>query len=222
MESPKNITIKEFMVNSPQRDAKGILLLAHGAAKGMASPFMEAMAKGLIKSGLRIVRFHFPYMEEMLRSGTKLPPNGGKMLRKCYSELITHCIEHENVPGHKIVIGGKSMGARVASMVADQHKVAGVICLGYPFHPPKKPERWRIQPLQTISTPTLICQGERDPHGKREEIRTLLLSKSIQFHWLKDGDGNFKPGKYSARSREDNIQDATQACTDFISRLIKA
>ncbi len=208
------------MVNSPVGDAKGILLLAHGAAKGMASPFMETMAQGLIKSGLRIVRFHFPYMEEMLRSGTKLPPNGGKVLRKCYSELITHCIEHENVPSHKIIIGGKSMGARVATMIADQHKVAGVICLGYPFHPPKKPERWRIQPLQAISTPTLICQGERDPHGKREEIRSLLLSKSIQFHWLKDGDGNFKPGKFSKKTLEVNMEGATLACNDFIDKFI--
>ena len=208
------------MVNSPARDAKGLLLLAHGAGKGMAAPFMETMAQGLVQSGLRIVRFHFPYMEEMLRTGRRRPPNGGKVLRKCFSELISHCIEHENVPAHRIFIGGKSMGARVASSIADQHKVAGVICLGYPFHPPRKPERWRIQPLQAISTPTLICQGERDPHGKREEIRKLALSRSIRIHWLKDGDGNFKPGRYSPKSLEGNMQEAIQVCNEFIVQIL--
>ena len=221
METPKHISIKEFLVNSPAQDAKALLLLAHGAGKGMATPFMETIAKGLTAAGIRVVRFHFPYMEEMLRSGKKRPPNGGKKLRKCFSELITHCVEHEKVPSENILIAGKAMGARVASMIADEHKVAGLICFGYPFHPPRKPEKHRFQPLQVIKTPTLVCQGERDPHGNRDELRGIKLSKSIQVHWIKDGDGNFKPGRYSKRSLEDNMQDALETSTAFIEKRLR-
>ena len=138
MLNPRYITIKEFLVDSPEEEPKGIFLLAHGAGEGMANPFMETIARGVSNAGVRVVRFHFPYMEEMLRTGLKRPPSSGKILRQCFSELIVHSVERERCPSKNIIIGGKSMGARIASVVADDHKVAGVICLGYPFHPPKK------------------------------------------------------------------------------------
>ncbi len=194
--------------------------MAHAAGIGMATPFMDTIARGISDAGIRVVRFHFPYMEEMLRTGHKRPPNGGKILRQCFSELIVHCIERERCPSKNILIGGKSMGATIASMVADDHKVAGVICLSYPFHPPKKPERLRIKHLKTIQTPTLICQGERDPFGKREEVRQRILSKSIKFHWIADGDHNFKPRKLSGRTLDENMEDAIRACNRFIKRLL--
>ncbi len=220
MLNPRYITIKEFLVDSPEQEPKGIFLLAHGAGKGMANPFMESIARGVINAGVRVVRFHFPYMEEMLRTGQKRPPNGGKILRQCFSELIVHCIERERCPSKYIILGGKSMGGRIASMIADDHKVAGVICLGYPFHPPKKPERWRIEQLKSIQTPTLICQGERDPFGKREEVLQQFLSKSINYHWLADGDHNFKPRKLSGRTLDENMEDVIQASNRFIKQLL--
>ena len=122
-----------------------------------------------------------------------------------------HCINQERCPSKYIIIGGKIMGARIASMVADEHKVAGVICLSYPFHPLKKPNRFRIKHLKTIQTPTLICQGERDPFGKQEEVLQQFLSKSIHYHWLADGDHNFKPRKMSGRTLDENME-ALAAC----------
>ncbi len=220
MLNPQHITIKEFQVNSPAEDPKGVFLLAHGVGKGMGTPFLETIARGVVKSGVRVVRFNFPYMEEMLRTGQKVPPNGRNILRKCFSDLIVHCIEREGVPAEKIIIGGKSTGARIASMVADNHKVAGVVCLGYPFHLPKKPEHLRIQALKKIQTPTLICQGERDPRGKRKEIRQLSLSKSCRIHWLVNGNSNFKPGKYSPWTQEQNMEDAIEAVNKFINTLL--
>jgi len=221
MTDPLVINVKEFQVNSPEQDPTGVFLLAHGAGFGMATPFMETIAEGVINAGVRVVRFHFPYMEEMLRSGIKKPPNGGKILRQCFSDVIKHTVEQEGVPCKNIIIGGKAMGARVASMIADEHKVAGVICLGYPFHPPMKPKHARFQNLKTIQTPTLICQGERDPKGRLEEIRQLMLSNSVQFHWLADGDNDFKPAKNSDRTHEENMHDAIQACNNFIMRILK-
>jgi predicted alpha/beta-hydrolase family hydrolase len=178
MQKPTHIAVKEFLVNSPEKSPKGIFLLAHGAGRGAASPFLETVAQGAVNSGVRVVRFNFPYME------------------------------------------GISMGARAASMIADKHQVGGVVCLSYPFHPPRKPEPLRITHLQTIQTPTLICQGERDPNGRREEVQQFSLSKSIQLHWLADGDNNFRPRKTSGRSLQENMADAMEAISRFIDDIL--
>ena len=220
MQKPSHIAVKEFLVNSPGKDPKGILLLAHGAGKGAANPFLDTIAQGAVDSGVRVVRFNFPYMEGMLRTGKRKSPNSGKVLRKCFSDVVSHCIEIEQVPAKYIIVGGKSMGARAASMIADKHQVGGVVCLSYPFHPPRKPKPLRITHLQTIQTPTLICQGERDPNGPREEVQQFSLSKSIQFRWLADGDNNFKPRQSSERSLQENMADAVEAINRFIEDLL--
>lgn len=220
MQKPRNIAVKEFLVNSPRKNLKGIFLLAHGAGKGAANPFLETIAQGVINSGVRVVRFNFPYMEGMLQTGKRKSPNSGRVLRKCFSDVISHCIEIEQVAAKYIIVGGKSMGARTASMIADKHQVGGVVCLSYPFHPPRKMEPLRITHLQTIQTPTLICQGERDPNGRREEVQQFSLSKSVQFHWLADGDNNFIPRKISGRSQQENMADAIEAINRFIDDLL--
>jgi predicted alpha/beta-hydrolase family hydrolase len=112
------------------------------------------------------------------------------------------------------------MGARAASMIADQLGVAGVVCLSYPFHPPRKPKPLRITHLRTIQTPTLMCQGERDPNGRREEVQQLSLSKSIQFHWLADSDDNFNTRTTPGRNLEKNMAEAIRAITRFIDDLL--
>ena len=220
MQKPSYIAVKEFLVNSPEKSPKGIFLLAHGAGRGAASPFLETVAQGVVNSGVRVVRFNFPYMEKMLQTGKRKSPNSGNVLRKCFSDVVSHCIEREQVPSKYIIVAGKSMGARAASMIADQHQVAGVVCLSYPFHPPRKPEPLRITHLQRIQTPTLICQGERNPNGRREEVQQYSLSKSVQFHWLADGDNNFKPRQNSDRSQEENMADAIKAINRFIDSLL--
>ena len=220
MQKPSYIAVKEFLVNSPEKSPKGIFLLAHGAGRGAASPFLETVAQGVVNSGVRVVRFNFPYMEKMLQTGKRKSPNSGNVLRKSFSDVVLHCIEREQVPSKYIIVAGKSMGARAASMIADQHQVAGVVCLSYPFHPPRKPEPLRITHLQRIQTPTLICQGERNPNGRREEVQQYSLSKSVQFHWLADGDNNFKPRQNSDRSQEENMADAIKAINRFIDSLL--
>ena len=220
MQKPNHIAVKEFLVNSPVKSPKGIFLLAHGAGKGAASPFLETIAQGVVNSGVRVVRFNFPYMEKMLQTGRRKSPNSGKVLRKCFSDVISHCIENEKVPSKYMIVGGKSMGARAASMIADKHQVGGVVCLSYPFHPPRKPVPLRITHLQTIKTPTLICQGERDPNGRREEVQQYSLSKSIQFRWLVDGDSNFNPGKPSEQSLQENMTDTIETINRIINDVL--
>jgi predicted alpha/beta-hydrolase family hydrolase len=122
-------------------------------------------------------------------------------------------------PAAEVVIGGKSMGGRIASMIADEAGAAGVICLGYPFHPPGKPERLRTTHLESMKTSTLIIQGTRDRFGTEEEVAGYSLSPSIELAWMEDGDHSFKPRKKSGRTPEQNLDAAADAVVGFIQRL---
>ncbi len=113
------------------------------------------------------------------------------------------------------------MGGRVASMVAEalsaEGKIAGLVCLGYPFHPPGAPDKLRTAHLETLSVPTLICQGTRDPFGAREEVKAYPLSKAIRIHWLEDGDHDFRPRKESGRTAKQNLIDAADAVSEWVT-----
>ena len=223
MRKPNYINVKEFLVNSPEEKPKGVFLLAHTADAGMATPFLETYAKGVVASGVRVVRFHFPFMEDILRSGLAISPGKKKILTQCFNEVITHCIEKERCPSKSIIIGGKGMGSRIASSIADEHNVAGVICLSYPFYPvdhPYKLKQSRNEHLKTIQTPTLICQGQFDRSGMKKVVKNYILSKSIKLHWLSKCDNDFRPGVLSDRTQEDNLEDVIRTSIEFINKLL--
>ena len=126
-------------------------------------------------------------------------------------------------PGGKLLIGGKSLGGRVASLVADElyggGRIAGLVCLGYPFHPPSKPEALRTAHLEHISCPALIVQGERDPFGGRGEVEALKLAPSIRFAWAGDGDHDLGPRGGSGFTRAGNLAAAADAIQAFAAEL---
>ena len=155
----------------------------------------------------------------MVRTGQRRPPNGGRILRQAYADVIRHCIDREHCPPERLIIGGKSMGGRVASMIADEHRVAGVVCLGYPFHPPKQPLKLRTDHLRTLRAPALICQGERDVFGTRAEVGTYGLSPSIRLHWLAGGDHDFRPPRSTGIAPGANLISAAEAVIAFIRAL---
>lgn len=188
--------------------------LAHGAGAPMDSDFMNVIAQGLAQRGLRVLRFEFPYMAAARRDGKKRPPDRQSRLLECWRRVVTELGEAKC-----LVIGGKSLGGRIASQIADELGVAGLICLGYPFHPPGKPERLRIEHLQSLQTPTLILQGERDPLGRREEVAGYPLARAIQLEWLPDGDHSFKPPQRSGRTEGENLAQAVQRAAAFIKGL---
>lgn len=202
----------EFLFDGPA-DAVWTIALAHGAGAAMDSAFMDDVAAGLADAGLRVARFEFPYMAKRRADGRRRPPDRAPVLLECWREVV------RDLGPDRLVIGGKSMGGRIASMVADEAGVAGLVCLGYPFHPSGKPERLRVEHLADLKTPTLILQGERDPLGRRDEIESYDLSTAIRVAWLPDGDHGFTPRKSSGRTERDNIDDAIVVAAAFVTGL---
>lgn len=179
----------DFLIDGPAK-AKHSILLAHGAGAAMDSPAMSAITKSLVEAGFRVARFEFGYMAGRRTSAGRKPPPRAETLRPEYVAAIAAL----KACG-PLIIGGKSMGGRVASMIADELHVAGLLCLGYPFHPVDKPTQLRTAHLADLRTPTLIVQGTRDPFGTREEVAGYKLSKAIKILWLEDGDHDLRPRK---------------------------
>jgi predicted alpha/beta-hydrolase family hydrolase len=186
----------DFLFDGPAAGRDGApvtILLAHGAGAPMDSASMAATAAALAAAGFRVARFEFGYMAAR-RQGERKPPPRAESVKPEYRAAI----DALGAKG-RLIIGGKSMGGRVASMVADEMraagKIAGLLCLGYPFHPPEKPEQLRTAHLAGLQTPTLIVQGTRDPFGTPDEVAGYSLSEVIELLWLEDGDHDLKPRK---------------------------
>jgi len=103
-------------------------------------------------------------------------------------------------------------------MIADSSDVVGLVCLGYPFHPPGKPEKTRTDHLETLQTPTLICQGTRDPFGTPEDVAAYRLSPTIRIHWLEDGNHSLEPRRASGRTTQENWDEAMDSIAEFAQK----
>jgi uncharacterized protein len=203
----------DFLFDGP-RDASITLVLAHGAGAPMNSTFMNVVARGVAGDGIRVARFEFPYMRERRPGGPRRAPDPGPVLKQSWLAAIAQLGGAD-----RLVIGGKSLGGRIASMVADEAGVRGLVCLGFPFHPPGKPERLRTKHLETLRTPALIVQGTRDALGSRDDVAGYRLSTSIRIAWIEDGDHSFKPRKSSGRTEAQNLSEAIIRVQEFLSSI---
>lgn len=183
----------------------------------MDSPFMDEVAARLTSAGaaIAVVRFEFPYMAKRRAEGSRRPPDRAPVLLDCWREVIL-----DLGPANRVVIGGKSMGGRMASLIADEMKVAGLLVFGFPFHAPGKPAGERIGHLATLKTPTLIVQGTRDTMGTRDEIADYALSPAIDLLWIEDGDHSLKPRKKSGFTPDDAMETAIQGSVSFLKNLV--
>ena len=189
------------------------LLLGHGAGADQTSSFMVSFAHGLAVRGIETVTFNFPYTEQRRRVPDRAP-----RLEACYRAAITASLSRrKRLPGGRLFIGGKSLGGRIASHVAaarddSSARVAGLVLLGYPLHPPGKPQQLRAAHLPRISVPMLFVQGSRDAFGTPEELRSVLASLPTATLYLVDGgDHSLAVRRKSAPSKEQihtTIQDA--------------
>ncbi|MBI6602125.1 MULTISPECIES: alpha/beta family hydrolase [Pseudomonas] len=190
------------------------LILAHGAGAPMDSTFMNDMAARLAAQGVNVLRFEFPYMAQRRLDGGKRPPNPAPKLLQAWREVYAEVRRH--VAG-SVAIGGKSMGGRMASLVADELGADGLVCLGYPFYAVGKPQKPRVEHLAELKTPTLIVQGERDALGNRAAVETYALSPSIEVMWLEAGDHDLKPLKASGFTHEQHLEAAAVQVAEFLS-----
>lgn len=202
-------------VNEPKEEkALCTIVLAHGAGAGMDSPYMAQIAEALSEQSIRVVRFEFPYMQEKRMTGKRSRPDPPGVLEATWKAVVEQLGEPS-----RLVIGGRSMGGRIASMVADRLGVRGLVCMGYPFHPAGSPTTLRVSHLEKLQTPTLIIQGTRDALGSQEEIAGYKLSPAIRVAYLVDGDHSFKPRKSSGRTYEENFQQALTETAGFCRSL---
>ncbi|HVR11744.1 MAG TPA: alpha/beta family hydrolase [Thermoanaerobaculia bacterium] len=206
------------------------LVLAHGASAPMDSPFLAAMAAGLAERGLRVARFEFPYMAARREGGGRKAPDREPELRRAWLEAIQaiQAIESTVAPAAVgapggaagVWIGGKSMGGRIASLIADEAGVRGLVCLGYPFRPPGAAPavvEKRTAHLRGLRTPALIVQGTRDPFGGPAEVAGYTLAPGIRVHWIEDGDHSLKPRKSSGRTEAQNLEEAAATVAAFVA-----
>ncbi|GEA11440.1 alpha/beta family hydrolase [Alteromonas sp. KUL49] len=201
---------------------KARFVFAHGAGAGMHHDFMQQMATMLASKGTEVVLFNFPYMQTINETGKRRPPDKQQKLTDHFDALLNHIKnEKDDLP---LFIGGKSMGGRMATLLADQYQTAsnslavkGVIVFGYPFHPPGKPEKLRVSHLESLETPTLIVQGERDTFGTQTEVLGYSLSSVVNCEFMQDGDHSLKPRKASGRTLDDNLEQAATLANEFVS-----
>ena len=208
----------DFLFDGPN-NARVTTLLAHGAGAPMDSASMNAVAKVLAAAGFRVARFEFAYMAAR-RTGERKPPPKAETVMPQYVAAIDDL--HAKGP---LIIGGKSMGGRVASMIADDEfangRIAGLLCLGYPFHPMGRPDQLRTKHLLDLKTPTLICQGTRDELGNRFEVGDYGLSDEIEVFWLEDGDHDLKPRKaISGFTTAQHLQGVADKVVEWTKRIV--
>jgi hypothetical protein len=194
------------------------LILAHGAGASQSSAFMVAFARGLARRGCHAVTFNFPYTEQ----GRRLPDRA-PTLEACFRDVIAAVRARPDLASGPLVIGGKSMGGRMASHVAAQGLpgLAGVVALGYPLHPPGRPEQLRAEHLTRIRQPMLIVQGSRDAFGTPEELRAVLvpLGAPATLQVVEGGDHSFKVPKRGPITQEEVLERVQDEIARWMGRL---
>jgi uncharacterized protein len=206
---------------APQDRAGVTLILGHGAGAGQTSHFMVEFADALAARGIDIVTFNFLYTER----GRRLPDPAGR-LEACYRAVIDDVLNLPEFRENRLAIGGKSMGGRVASQVAatDSGILVGLVFLGYPLHPPGRPDRLRAEHLPQIRAPMLFVQGSRDAFGTPEELRPIVdrLAARVDLHVVEGGDHSFKVPRKSGLRQEEVHRQIQDFIASWLRRTIGA
>ena len=210
-----------FITNGPEDGP--LFLFAHGAGADCDSVFMQTVALGLAEQGICVKRFNFDYMQQRIETGSRRPPERAPKLIQQFEQRIKFLFEQNNRP---MVIGGKSMGGRMASLVASMFEenqltaIKGVACLGFPFHPTGKLDKLRIDHFPAVTQKQLIIQGTRDKLGSFDEVEGYNLPSAIEWCWLEDGDHDLKPRVKSGLTHQQHLQTAIQRLAEFIKQAV--
>ena len=234
MNEPINLTVKAndkdtvtaLLYLSDKKNRLGVtIILGHGAGADQLSGFMRLFARGLSDRGLDVMTFNFVYTEQ--RRGV---PDQKAKLESCFRAVIEAALSQKKVKGNKLVIGGKSMGGRIASQVVaaayEQNdplatEIAGLVFLGYPLHPPGNPAKLRTEHLPQIKVPMLFLQGTRDSLGSTDEIAPIVkeLKLRAEIYVIEGGDHSFKAPKKFGRTQEEVFESAMDAIVEWVGKL---
>jgi len=200
--SPQQTTTA-LVYHAAAKNPPGVtLILGHGAGASQTSSFMTSFASGLADRGIDAITFNFLYSEQ----GRRLPDPNDR-LEACWCAMIEAVRERLDAGEDRLAIGGKSMGGRIASQVAATGiaGLAGLVFLGYPLHPPGKPDRFRSAHLPDVKAPMLFVQGSRDAFGTPDELRPIIapLEPPADLYIVEGGDHSFKVRKGAAVSQDD-------------------
>ena len=202
-----------------QKRVGATIILGHGAGANQLNGFMRLFATGLAERGVDVVTFNFLYTEQ----GRKIPDPAPR-LEGCYRAVIDAALEHKKLKGNRLVIGGKSMGGRIASQVAAQNaeKIGGLVFLGYPLHPPGRPEKLRSEHLPKIKAPMLFVQGARDAFGTKEEIAATIknLKLPATLYAVEGGDHSLKVPKKAGTPQQDVYNDAMDRVVAWLGAVV--
>ena len=203
----------------PAERASGTLLvLAHGAGAGQRHPFMVTIARGLAERGIDVVTFDFPYMREKRRVPDKAP-----VLETAFRAAVAEARAAVGT-GHRLLIGGKSMGGRMATHLAAQglEGLCGVIALGYPLHPPGKPDQLRVAHLPAIRVPVLVVQGERDAFGTPAELTPIIerMPARVTLHTVVHGDHSLAVSKSAGVSQKEVYTGVLDAIRSWVHSVL--
>ena len=202
--------------------SKVVLILAHGAGAPADSTFMEELSAALEREGIGTIRFEFPYMQKRRQDGKKRPPDREPVLLEYFSGVIDR-VRAELGSTSLILVGGKSMGGRMASILASRRDdIDGVICFGYPFHPPGKLDRWRTAHFRDLNCPMLVLQGTRDPFGKPDELEDHQQElEAIDLRWLEGGNHDFQTLKSQPQTQSELIAQAARETRIFVDERLE-
>lgn len=185
-----------------------VFVFAHGAGAGHLHPFMSSYATGLAARGITVVTFNFPYMEKKRKTPDRAP-----VLEDAFRKAVAGVMANERSRASKVFIGGKSMGGRMATHLGayldkwpEAAKPSGIVAFGYPLAPPRgKRTGDRVLHLRTLTVPTLIVQGTRDPFGGPDEVKEAVFDGSakppIEIMTVQGGDHSFAVLKSSGRDQ---------------------
>ena len=234
MSEPITLTVKAnaqdnvtaLLYLSQKKNRLGVtIILGHGAGADQSSGFMRLFSSGLSERGLDVMTFNFVYTEQ--RRGA---PDPKAKLESCFRAVVEAALSQKRIEGNRLVIGGKSMGGRIASQVAAAaceqndplaNEINGLVFLGYPLHPPGNPAKLRTEHLPQIKMPMLFVQGTRDSLGSTDEIAPIIkkLKLPAEMYVIEGGDHSFKAPKKFGRSQEEVYEAAMNVIVEWVQRL---
>jgi predicted alpha/beta-hydrolase family hydrolase len=208
--------VTEYEYEGPKRGADRAVLLAHGAGADMNSATLTTVTDALADAKIPSLRFNFPY-----KSAGRRAPDRPPALEAAVREAVAELSARTKLPLDRLVVGGRSMGGRICSMIAAEDGALGVVLLGYPLHPPGKPETLRVDHFPKLRLPVLFASGTRDAFGTPAELQrhAKKIKGPVTFHWIDTADHGFKPLKASGLTQADALGAVAQEVVLFVQGL---